>query len=114
MEDYKQKYLIYKKKYIMLKLGGSNNKIDIIRNKLLGETNISIFLEKYINIKNLLLNNINKIEIQTSSKNIYNEVGTKNIFWINLPSSIKNFFKESRSQDYQNIQNFMKFLKLEN
>ena len=109
MEDYKQKYLIYKKKYIMLKLGGSINKTDIIliRNKLLGEINVSNFFKKYTNLNFLLLNNSNKIEIQTSSKNIYNEVGPKNIFWNNLPVKIKIFLKESRNQEYQNIENFM-------
>jgi hypothetical protein len=105
MHDYKQKYLKYKKKYIILKLGGSKDEKKVEnRNKLLNnilnkDEVVSSFIKKYKNINDLLLdsNNINKIKIQKSTNDIYIKLGTLNGFWNILNSNIKFFLKQSRT-----------------
>jgi hypothetical protein len=111
--DYYKKYIIYKKKYIILKLGGSNDNFKkLLRQKLVDK--FPSFINKYSDINSLLKDNfdsfLNKkiISIQSDQKNtIYNVINLRKNFWEYLPDKIKNFLKESRDENNKNNQNFM-------
>lgn len=132
MEDYKKKYLKYKKKYMMLKLGGSKNRTvtkdqltqpqfteaqkeqrRLTLNKLLRHNNVEDFLKNNKVLNDLLINNKNKLKKQLDPKNIYEVVtgNEKKQFWKRVPHSLRQYFKNYREENSKNIENFMIYTK---
>uniref|UniRef100_A0A6C0H0S6 Uncharacterized protein n=1 Tax=viral metagenome TaxID=1070528 RepID=A0A6C0H0S6_9ZZZZ len=140
MEDYKKKYLKYKKKYMMLKLGGSKNRTvtkdqltqpqfteaqkdqrRLTLYKLLRENNVEDFLKNNKELNDLLINNKNKLKKQLDPKNIYKVVtgNEKKQFWERLPHSLRQYFKNYRQENFKNyreensknIENFIIYTK---
>jgi hypothetical protein len=132
MEDYKKKYLKYKKKYMMLKLGGSKNRTvtkdqltqpqfteaqkeqrRLTLYKLLRDNNVEYFLKNNKELNDLLINNKNKLKKQLDPKNIYEVVtgNKKKKFWERVPHSLRQYFKNYREENSKNIENFMIYTK---